>query len=76
MKAKTIFLAIVAIAGLAWACSYRIDGLAWFPGFLISVTAAIGAYDSYQKGKSDADNYYQNTNKSLHKNSKYYGNQN
>ena len=56
MKAKTIFLAIVAIAALVWACSYRIDGLAWFPGFLISVTAAIGAYDSHQKGKASANN--------------------
>ena len=56
MKAKTIFLAIVAIAALVWACSYRIDGLAWFPGFLISVTAAIGAYDSYQKGKASTNN--------------------
>ena len=56
MKAKTIFLAIIAIAGLVWACSYRIDGLAWFPGFLISVTAAIGAYDSTRKDKEEQRN--------------------
>ena len=54
MKAKTIFLAIVAIAALVWACSYRISGLAWLPGFLISVTAAIGAYDSTRKDKEEA----------------------
>ena len=54
MKAKTIFLAIVAIAGLVWACSYRIDGLAWFPGFMIALTAAIGAYDSTRKDKEEA----------------------
>lgn len=56
MKAKTIFLAIIAIAGLVWACSYRIDGLAWFPGFLISVTAAIGSYDSTRKDKEEQRN--------------------
>lgn len=53
MKAKTIFLAIVAIAGLVWACSYRIDGLAWFPGFMVCLTAAIGAYDSVRKDKEE-----------------------
>ena len=56
MKAKTIFLAIIAIAGLVWACSYRIDGLAWFPGFMVSVTAAIGAYDSTRKDKEEQRN--------------------
>lgn len=49
INSKTIFLSIVAIAALVWACSYRIDGLAWFPGFVVAVFAAIGAYDSTQK---------------------------
>lgn len=56
MKAKTIFLAIVAIASLIWACTYKFSGLAWFPGFLISVTAAIGAYDSTRKDKEEQRN--------------------
>lgn len=53
MKAKTIFLAVVAIAALVWACSYRTDGLAWFPGFMIAITAALGVYDSVRKDKEE-----------------------
>ena len=49
-------MAIVAIAALVWACSYRIDGLAWFPGFMIALTAIIGIYDLNRKDKEEQRN--------------------
>lgn len=54
MNAKTILLVIVAIAGLCWALSSNISGLAWFPGALVSITAALGAYDAARKDKEEA----------------------
>lgn len=47
--AKTIILAAGSIAALIWACSYGFSGLAWFPGFLVAVTAAIKIYDLNRK---------------------------
>lgn len=46
---KTIVLAVVAVAALVWALSYGVKGLAWFPGFLVAVTAAIKIYDINRK---------------------------
>ena len=47
----TVILAIVAIAAIAWACSYRISGLAWFPGFIVAVFCGIGILDINQIGQ-------------------------
>ena len=41
----TIILAIAAIAALVWACSFRLSGLAWFPGFFVAVCCGIGIMD-------------------------------
>lgn len=38
---KTIVLAIIAIAAIVWACSYKMSGLAWFPGFIVAVFCGI-----------------------------------
>lgn len=45
----TIILSIVAIAAIVWACSYKISGLAWFPGFLVAVSCSIRVYDLNRK---------------------------
>ncbi len=42
---KTILLAIVAIAAIIWACSFKVSGLAWFPGFFVAVCCGIGILD-------------------------------
>lgn len=47
----SIVLAIIAIAAIAWACSYRISGLAWFPGFFVAVFCGIGILDINQIGQ-------------------------
>lgn len=47
--AKSIILALVAVVALVWALSYGVKGLAWFPGFLVAVTAAIKIYDLNRK---------------------------
>ena len=39
---KTTILSLIAIAGLVWAVSQPLSGLAWFPGFLVTLTAAFG----------------------------------
>ena len=44
----TIILAIIAIAALCWACSFKIDGLAWFPGFMIAVFCGIKILDLHE----------------------------
>ena len=41
----TVILAVIAIAALVWACSYRIDGLAWFPGFMVAVFCGIKIFE-------------------------------
>ena len=45
---KTILLAVVAIASLCWACSFKIDGLAWFPGFMVAVFCGIKLYELHE----------------------------
>lgn len=52
MKAKTIFLAILAISGFVYACYCR-DGISWFPGFFVCVAAINGIFDSLHKDKED-----------------------
>lgn len=37
----TIVLAIIAVAALVWAASFDSNGLAWFPGFFVSVFCGI-----------------------------------
>ena len=52
----TIILSIVAIAAIIWACSYSVSGLAWFPGFFVSVCCGIGIMDVNNVGKEDKQN--------------------
>lgn len=57
MKAiKTILLAIVAIAAIIWACSFKVSGLAWFPGFIVAVFCGIGIMDVNNIGKEEKNN--------------------
>ena len=53
---KTILLAVVAIASLCWACSFKIDGLAWFPGFFVSVFCGIKILDVNGIGQNTQNN--------------------
>ena len=48
---KTILMAVIAIAALVWACSYKFSGLAWFPGFMVAVWAGIKIMDINGVGK-------------------------
>lgn len=52
----TILLAIVAIAAIIWACSFKVSGLAWFPGFFVAVCCGIGIMDVNNVGKEDKQN--------------------
>ena len=52
----TIILAIVAIAALVWACSLKVSGLAWFPGFFVAVCCGIGIMDVNNVDKEDKQN--------------------
>lgn len=52
----TIVLAIVAIAAIIWACSFKVSGLAWFPGFFVAVCCGIGIMDVNNVGKEDKQN--------------------
>ena len=47
--AKTIILAILAVAALVWACSYSFSGLAWFPGFVCAVFFGLKILDLNQE---------------------------
>ena len=49
----TIILAIVAIAALVWACSFKFSGLAWFPGFVVAVFLGIKILDVNGIGQGD-----------------------
>ncbi len=53
---KTILLAIVAIAAIIWACSFKVSGLAWFPGFFVAVCCGIGIMDVNNIGKEVKQN--------------------
>ena len=53
---KTILLAIVAIAAIIWACSFKGSGLAWFPGFFVAVCCGIGIMDIHGIGKENKQN--------------------
>lgn len=46
---KTLILAVIAICALVWGISYGFSGLAWFPGFMVAVTAGIKIYDLNRK---------------------------
>ena len=52
----TIILAIVAIAALVWACSFKVSGLAWFPGFFVALCCGIGIMDIHGIGKENKQN--------------------
>ena len=55
MKAiKTILLAVVAVAALAWALSYPLSGLAWLPGFMVAVFCGIKLMDVNGIGKENS----------------------
>lgn len=49
----TIVLAVVAIAALVWACSFKTGGIAWFPGFFIAVFCGIKILDVNQIGQNE-----------------------
>ena len=53
---KTILLAIVAIAAIIWACSFKLSGLAWFPGFFVALCCGIGIMDVNNVGKEEKNN--------------------
>lgn len=46
---KSIILGLIGLVALGWGISYGVSGLAWFPGFLVAVTAAIKIYDLNRK---------------------------
>lgn len=48
----TSILAIIAIAAIAWACSFKFSGLAWFPGFFVAIFCGIQILDINQVGKN------------------------
>lgn len=50
---KTVILAVIAIAAIVWACSYKISGLAWFPGFFVAVFCGIKILDVHQVGQNN-----------------------
>lgn len=52
----TILLAIVAIAAIIWALSFKLSGLAWFPGFFVAVCCGIGIMDVNNIGKENKQN--------------------
>ena len=52
----TIILAIAAIAALVYACSFKVSGLAWFPGFFAAVCCGIGILDANNIGKEEKQN--------------------
>lgn len=52
----SILLAIVAIAAIAWACSYEFSGLAWFPGFFVAVFCGIKILDVNGIGQNTQNN--------------------
>lgn len=49
----TIILAAIAVAALVWACSYKLSGLAWFPGFLVAVFLVIKIFEINQVWQDD-----------------------
>ena len=52
-KFLTVVLALIGIACIVWACSYKFSGLAWFPGFIIAVFCYIGILDVNKIGQED-----------------------
>lgn len=52
----TIVLAVIAIAALVWACSFKFSGLAWFPGFFVSVFCGIKILDVNGIGQNTQNN--------------------
>ena len=51
----TILLAVVAIAAIVWACSFKSFGLAWFPGFYLATFLGIKIKDMIVSGRGDQD---------------------
>jgi len=49
----TVILAAIAVAALVWACSYKLSGLAWFPGFLVAVFCVIKIFEINQVWQND-----------------------
>ena len=49
----TSILAIIAIAAIIWACSFKFSGLAWFPGFFVAVFAGIKILDVNKVGQNN-----------------------
>ena len=52
----TILLAIIAIAAIIWALSFKASGLAWFPGAFVAVCCGIGIMDVNNIGKEEKNN--------------------
>lgn len=49
----TVILAAIAIAALVWACSFKISGLAWFPGFFVAVFCLVKILEVHKVGQND-----------------------
>ena len=54
--AITLFLAIVAIAAIVWACSYPFSGLAWFPGAIVAIFCGIKIMEVEEIGQEEKNN--------------------
>ncbi len=52
----TSILAIIAIAAIVWACSFKFSGLAWFPGFFVAVFCGIKILDINEVGQKNQKN--------------------
>ena len=50
---KTVILAVIGLAAIAWACTYKFSGLAWFPGFFVALCAFIRILDVNQVGQNN-----------------------
>lgn len=50
---STIILAIIAIAALVWALSFKASGLAWCPGFCIAVFCTMKILDVHGVGQKE-----------------------
>lgn len=53
----TVILAAIAIAALVWACSFKISGLAWFPGFFVAVFCGIKIFEVHKVGQNNQEKH-------------------
>ena len=50
---KTVILAVIGLAAIAWACTYKFSGLAWFPGFFVGLCAFLRILSVNQPNKAN-----------------------